>query len=66
MPESKRKERGQNWSSVELGWGGGGGLFSKIGAGGTVQIYKTEVRGRRDNEDPEVEQEVQRYIGARL
>ena len=43
-----------------------GGLFSKNGAGGTVQKWNAKVRGRRDKGDPEVEQKVQRYTGARL
>ena len=38
----------------------------KNGAGGTVQKWNAKVRGRRDKGDSEVEQEVQRYIGARL
>ena len=45
-----------------LFWGKG----SKNGAGGTVQKWNIKVRGRRDKRDPEVEQEFQRYIGARL
>ena len=44
----------------------GGGLFSKNGAGGTVQKWNAKVRGRRDKGDPDVEQEFQRYIDARL
>lgn len=57
---------GQNWSFIGLGFFGGVGLFSKNGAGGTVQKWNAKVRGRRDEGDPEVEQEFQRYIGARL
>ena len=63
----------QNWivgsgSKLELCrvrfWGGG--LLSKNGAGGTIQKWNAKVRERRDKGDPEVEQEFQRYIGARL
>ena len=43
-----------------------GGLFSKNRAGGTVQKWNAKVRGRRDKGDPEVKQEVRRYVGARL
>ena len=43
-----------------------GGLLSKNGAGGTVQKWNAKVRGRRDKGDPELEQEFQIYIGARL
>ena len=38
---------------------------SENGAGGMVQKWNTKVRGRRDKGDPEVEQEVQKYPGAR-
>ncbi len=41
-------------------------MFSKNGAGGTIQKWNAKVRGRRDKGDSEVEQEFQRYIGARL
>ena len=41
VPESERKEGGQNWNFV-LGEG------SKNGTRGTVQKWSTEVRGRRD------------------
>ena len=34
--------------------------------GGTAQKWNIKVRGRRDKGDPEVEQEVQRYIDTRL
>ena len=40
VPESERKEGGQNWNRVF--WLGG---VSKNGAGGTVQKWSTEVRG---------------------
>ena len=42
------------------------GLSSKSGAGGIVQKWNIRVRVRRDKGDPEVEQEVQRYIDTRL
>ena len=41
-------------------------MSSKSGAGGTVQKWNLQVRGRRDKGDPEVEQEFQRDTGARL
>ncbi len=60
MPESELKEGGQ--IGALPGFGGGS---SKNGAGGTVQKWNTKGRGRRDEEDPEVEQEVQSYIDSR-
>lgn len=57
-PESERRKG----PISELFLGGG---VSKIETGWTVQKWSTEERGRRDK-GPKVDQEVQRYIDARL